>query len=288
MNLTVWMIVYNEETNLPFALESVVGWAEQVIVVDSFSQDRTVDIARSFGVEVYQNKFINHVQQRNWALEVPAHRHEWSLYIDADERVTPELRTEIGTVLVRVPDEVAGFEMRRRWMYLGRYLRHSGPYPWVLRLLRHGRSRFVPSARGAEYAMVQGKILRLRSELLHQDNRSLTRWIRNQNLDSTKVALALLEAGGPIALSNATPGEKQEGRWRALGHRVLQKLPLGLHSLALFLYAYLFRRGFLDSWQGLAWCLLHEFGHSFLVDLKLREFAHSAMALEEAKQLGWR
>ena len=287
MDVTILILTLNEEVNLPHALESVVDWTDQVIVVDSFSQDNTVEIAKSFGAEVYQNEFVNHVQQRNWALEVPKYRHEWVLYIDADEQVTPELRAEISQ-LEPAPDDVAGFEMRRRVIFLGRRLKQGGHYPWLLRLLRLGRSRFVTSARAGEYAVVRGTVHRLQHDLLHQDHRSLAHWIQNQNRDSSKMALTLFEARGEIKPPELLPGEVQEGRFRAWVNRGLQRLPLGMNPLIRFFLFYVVRRGFLDGWQGFAYCALHEFWMPLLISLKMREFPQSSYALEEARRSGWR
>lgn len=288
MNLSVLILTLNEEVNLPYALQSVSGWADQIIVVDSFSQDRTVEIARSFGAEVFQNEFVNHVQQRNLALEYPTYRHEWVLYIDADEQVTPELQEEIEQLLQDVPDEVGGFEMRRRYIFLGRWLKHGGWYPWMLRLLRVKRSRFVTSARGGEYAVVQGGIRRLKHDLLHQDQRPLYQWIQNQNRDTSRVALSLLDAGGQIKAPVLAKGERQEGRVRALLTRIAFKLPLGFSSFLRFVIAYVIRLGFLDGWQGFAFNVLHPFWHTLLVDLKKREYAQSSCALDEARRTPWR
>ena len=288
MNLTVHILTLNEEVNLPHALHSVAGWADQIIVVDSFSQDRTVEIARDFGAEVYQNKFITHVQQRNWALEHPTNRHDWVLYIDADEQVTPELREEIEQVLQDVPDEVGGFEMRRRYIFLGRWLKHGGWYPWMLRLLRVERSRFATSARGGEYAVVQGSISRLKHDFLHQDQRSLYQWIQNQNRDTSRMALSLFDAGGEIAAPKLAEGERQEGRVRALLNRIAFRLPLGFSSFLRFIIAYVIRLGFLDGWQGFAFNVLHPFWVTLLIDLKKREYAQSSYALEEARRTPWR
>ena len=288
MDVTVLILTLNEEVNLPYALHSVAGWAEQIIVVDSFSCDRTVEIARSFGAEVYENKFVNHAQQRNWALEVPTYRHQWVLYIDADEQVTPELRDEIAAVLPTVPDEVAGFEMRRRFIFLGRWLKHGGFYLPVLRLLRLGRSRFVTSPRAGEYAVVEGKVRRLKNDLLHQDHHSLAQWIQNQNRDTSRVALALFEAGGKIKLAQLAEGETQEGRIRACLNQLLLKMPLAVNPLLRFSIAYFLRGGFLDGWQAFVYCVLHPYCHSLLVSAKMREFVQSPYALEEARHTSWR
>jgi len=288
MNLTVLILTLNEEVNLPHALRSVAGWADQIIVVDSFSHDRTVEIARSYGAIVYQNEFVNHVHQRNWALEVPKYLHEWVLYIDADEQVTPELRREIDQTLRTVSEQVAGFEMRRRYIFLGRWLKHGGSYLRTLRLLRLGRSRFVASARAGEYAVVQGKVERLINDLLHHDQRSLAQWIKNQNHDTSCMALKLFDAGGEIKPPRLGKREIQEGRIRAYLNRLFFRMPLAVNPILRFLIAYFLRGGWLDGWQGFVFCALHPFCVNLLISVKMREFAQSPYALEEARHTRWR
>jgi len=287
--VSVLILTFNEESNLPYALHSIAGWADQIVVVDSYSTDRTVEIARSYGADVYQNPFENFVQQRNWALTVPEYRNEWVLYIDADEQVTPELRAEIAEVLSTVPDDVAGFEMRRRFIFMGRWLRHGGYHIWLLRLFRRNRCRFVPSHQGGEYPVVEGKVWRLRYDLLHQDHRPLAQWIQNQNKDSTKVALALFEAGGRPIQAGLNPGEAIEGGMRTwLNRHIYARIPFWAKPIARFLTFYLLRGGFLDGWQGFAYCALHEFWYPLLVSLKLRELQTSEIARTHAEQSGWR
>ncbi|HDM78191.1 MAG TPA: hypothetical protein ENG51_17280 [Deltaproteobacteria bacterium] len=197
------------------------------------------------------------------------------------------MRDEISSIK-DLPDNVSGFEMRRRFYFLGRWLKHGGYYGWVLRLLRRGRSRFVFSARAGEYAVIRGEKRKLNSDLLHVDQRSFTHWIQNQNRDSTKIALSLFEAGGRIRMPDLDSNEVQEGRFRAIANKIQMALPLGVGLLLRFLYFYLVRGGLLDGWQGFAYCFLHEFWFPLLIELKMREFPNNAYALEEAKRLTWR
>ena len=288
MDLTVLILTYNEELNLPYALESVAGWADQIIVVDSFSQDKTVDIAQSFGAEVYQNRFEDFVQQRNWAMEVPTYRHEWFLYIDADEEVSPELKGEIMGMLASVSNQVAGFEMQRQFFFLGKPLKHGISRNWFLRLIRRGRCRFVVGPHATEYAVIQGPSLRLKHDLIHRDRRSLSHWIQNQNRDTSKIALGLFQAGGRIEPPKLGRGETLEGRFRIWTNRILLRMPLPVRCLIRFLALYILRRTFLDGGVGFAYCALHGFWQPLLVGLKQQEFAVLGYALEEAKRAGWR
>src|SRR5579859_6580220 len=101
MSLPVSVLVptLDEELNLPDCLRSLHNWADEVFVIDSYSQDRTVAIAREFGAEVVQHRFESYSRQKNWALDTLPFRNEWVLILDADERLTPELRCEIERAL---------------------------------------------------------------------------------------------------------------------------------------------------------------------------------------------
>ena len=285
MDVTVLILTLNEEINLPYALESVKNWANQIIVVDSFSTDKTVEIAKSFGAEVYQNKFVDFTTQRNWALTVPAYKNDWVFYLDADEQVTPELKEEINRVLPTVSDSIGGFTMRRCFFFLGKWLRHGGYYIWLLRLFRRDRARFVYSHQGGEYPVVKGDVLKLQNDILHIDRRPLSDWIQNQNKDSTKVALALFKAKKKSINIEVSKEEEIEGSFRfRLNKYVYSKVPLFLRPFFRFLFFYFGRRAFLDGWQGFAYCVLHEFWYPLLVNFKLKELQASELARIKAEQ----
>lgn len=137
--LSVIVITLNEERHIAACLESV-AWADEIIVVDAESKDETVAIARRFTARVFIEKFRGYSGQKNFALAQA--RGEWVLWLDADERVTPELAEEIRRTIAAAP-AAAGFEMPRKAYFLGRWIRHCGWYPgYVLRLFRRERGRF--------------------------------------------------------------------------------------------------------------------------------------------------
>jgi len=214
--VSVLILTYNEEVNLPYALESVVGWAGQIVVVDSYSTDRTVEIAQSYGADVYQHSYESARNQRNWALQNPSYHHEWILYIDADEQVSPQLQQEIADVLASVPESVAGFLVRRRFIFLGKWLRHGGFYTWFLRLFRRDRCRF-DEFNIFEIPIVQGKIGRLNNDIIHQDHKSLSDWIAKQNLRASKAALKHIvesESSDDMRRIKSSEEERVESRTR--------------------------------------------------------------------------
>lgn len=132
----------NEERNLRQTLASVVNWADQIFVFDSFSDDRTLEIARELGVDVAQRDFDNFAAHKNWALDNLPIRNQWILFLDADERLNPELRNEVSKVICKQAGP-NGYYVARKNIFMGQWIRHAGMYPdWQLRLLRHGKGRY--------------------------------------------------------------------------------------------------------------------------------------------------
>ncbi len=163
-SLTVALITRDEERNLPRCLASIRDLADQVVVVDSGSTDRTVEIARAAGAEVSVHDFPGYVAQSQRALEQA--RCDWILALDADEWVSPELRSALAAVLENAPQERCGWRVERRAFVLGAWIRHGGWSEWKLRLVRRGRGRWA----GAEphpHLACDGEVGRLRGPLCH-------------------------------------------------------------------------------------------------------------------------
>jgi glycosyltransferase involved in cell wall biosynthesis len=266
--VSVLVPTLDEALNLPECLQSV-AWADEVFVVDSFSSDRTVEIARGHGAHVEQHAFESYSRQKNWALETLPFRNEWVLIVDADERVTPELQREIQAVL---PDSAcAGYYLNRRFIFLGTWIRHAGWYPsWNLRLFRHRLGRY-DDREVHEHVVLDGPSGYLRSDLLHFDRRGLDAFVARHNCYATLEAAARFKAECnapdraklPVGLL-ASPVQRK----RFLRERIWPKVPA--KPLMLFVYMYLMRRGFLDGRAGLALCVFHAY-QEFMVGLKLGE-----------------
>ncbi len=174
--LSVLVPTLDEELNLPDCLDSL-QWADEVFVVDSFSKDRTLEIARARGAHVVQHAFESYSRQKNWALDNLPFRNEWVLIVDADERVTPELRCEVEQVLVSSTAAFEGYYVNRRFIFLGTWVRHAGWYPsWNLRLFRHRLGRY-DDREVHEHIVLNGGVGYLRNDLLHFDKRGLEAYI---------------------------------------------------------------------------------------------------------------
>ena len=142
-DLTIIILTKNEEQNLEKCIASFKGVAQRMVIIDSYSTDKTVELAKSLGAEVYEHQFENHAAQFNWALDNIDLQTEWVMKVDADEEFTPELADEIDEKLDNLPAKVNGIILRRRVYFMGKWLRHGGKYPeLLLRIFRvgHGMS----------------------------------------------------------------------------------------------------------------------------------------------------
>jgi glycosyltransferase involved in cell wall biosynthesis len=245
------VLTLDEERNLPSCLASLARF-DEVLVVDSFSSDRTVEIARAHGARVVQHRFTGFGAQRTWALEHAAPRHEWVLILDADERVPPELADEIARVVEAARPEVGAFRLRRRFHHEGRWLPRSSLYPsWVVRLVRRGRVRFVDRGH-AETQEVDGEIAALVGDLLDEDRKGIEAWLLRHARYAVREAeheLALARAHArPPRLASSDPLARREAL-----KAVARTMPL--RGLAYFGYAYVLRGGFLEGRAGLELCV---------------------------------
>ena len=270
MNAPISVLVptLDEDLNLAECLRTV-AWADEVFVVDSFSRDRTVEIAREHGAHVVQHAFESYSRQKNWALDNLPWRNDWVLIVDADERVLPELRCEIETVLRS--SRCDGYYLNRRFIFLGHWIRHAGWYPsWNLRLFRHRLGRY-DDREVHEHVVLNGTAGYLKSDLLHHDRRGLEAFIARHNRYSTLEAAARFKAerdASDRARLRVSLLASPVQRKRYLREKVWPRVPG--KPLALFVYMYVLRRGFLDGRAGLALCAFHAF-QEFMVGLKLAE-----------------
>jgi len=279
--VSVLIPVKNEERNIAACLESV-AWADEVWVVDSHSSDRTIEIARRYTDKIaqfdYQGSFP---RKKNWALEHLPFAHEWVLIVDADERVTPELREEIREVLGR-PNEVDGYYLNRKLIFLGRWIKHCGWYPsWNLRLFRHRLGRYerletedVENAGDVEvheHIVLKGKAAYLKHDLLHEDFKSVYHFIERHNRYSNWDARVYYNwtsgVPGSSAIGASLFGSPLE-RKRFL-KRLWVRLPF--KPLLRFFLMYVLRLGFLDGKPGLIFCTLQSM-HEAVISAKLYEY----------------
>jgi len=243
VRISAAIICFNEEPNIRECLKSV-SWCDEIVVVDSGSTDRTVEIAREFTDRVHHRPWPGYVEQVRFAMEQTTG--EWIFCLDADERCTSELREEL---LREIPNaaSLAGFEVPRHVEYLGRWIRHGGWYPdWKLRIVRRGHARC--EGREPHYGLKpEGPTRRLRAVLDHRPYRNFREQLAKVN-DFSDIF---------------------RDRWRKEHRRF--SLPLALaHPLVKFFECYVWKLGFLDGWPGFAIATTSAF-YVFAKYVKLRE-----------------
>jgi glycosyltransferase involved in cell wall biosynthesis len=250
----------NEEANLPACLESV-DRAAEVFVVDSQSEDRSVEISESYGAKVVQFHFNGRwPKKKNWSLENLPFAHDWVLIVDCDERITPELWDEIAQVIQH--PEYSGYYLNRRVFFLGKWIRFGGKYPdWNLRLFRHAQGRYenlhTEEIRNTgdnevhEHVIIQqGKVGYLKNDMLHIDFRDLYHWLARHNRYSNweaRVYFNLLHGMGEDGTIGANLFGDSVQRKRFL-KKIWVRLPF--KPFLRFVLFYFIRLGFLDGRAG--------------------------------------
>jgi len=244
VKISAVVITFNEEANIASALQSLAGIADEIIVVDSFSTDRTVKQAREFSDHVVERKWTNYADQKNYADGLASH--PWILSLDADERVSEELRAELLSLKDQDP-ACAAFSMPRLVFYLGRWIRHCGWYPdRKVRLFRRDAARWEGEYVN-ETVAVQGEIRKLKGPLHHYTYRSIGDHLARLDKFADLGAQKLYAQG-------------RKSRWYHL-----LVLPFSR-----FVKSYVLKRGFLDGFAGVVVSVLN--GYSIFVRYaKLRE-----------------
>jgi glycosyltransferase involved in cell wall biosynthesis len=246
--LSVYVIAYNDEPNMRACLESVAGWGDELIVVDSHSTDQTAAISREFTNKVYQVDFNGFGDLRNQAVALTTH--EWVFSLDSDERMTPELRGEIQQLLERGPEADAYFVPRKNY-FLGRWIKHCGWYPDYRQpqLFRKGRFRYREELVHESFDC-DGPVGHLTQPALQHPFRDINHYIAKQSRYSDLMARRMAE----------------EGR-RFSSHQLMT------HPFGAFFKMYVLRAGFLDGLPGLILSGLYAY-YTFIKYVKFWELAN--------------
>jgi glycosyltransferase involved in cell wall biosynthesis len=279
--IAVVILTLNEETNLPRALQSVRNWADEIHVLDSFSTDRTVEIAREAGCVVVQNAFVDYAKQRNFAIERLPIRADWVFFLDADEWLTDELKLEISRVVSRRPAE-NGFYIKRRMIWMGRWIRR-GYYPtWILRMFRRERGRCEDRAVN-EHLIVEGKIGYLTNDFIHEDRKGIDDWIAKHNRYATHEAMEqvrrdLEEEQREIEVHFwGTQAERK--RW--LRYKAWDRMPPLFRPFLYFAYRYFLTGAFLEGRAAFVFHFLHALWYPLLIDAKYLEMKRATRKVSE-------
>jgi glycosyltransferase involved in cell wall biosynthesis len=266
--VSVLILTYNEEQNIATCVQSV-RWCDDVVVFDSFSTDRTVEIAKSFDARVIQRKFDNWAAHQNWANENIAFKHQWVFYLDADERMTDELRIEIQAIAGCSNEERVAFYCGRRNYFCGRWIKHAYPPSLIMRFFRPQKVRFERLVNPVP--VIQGPHGYLRQMFEHYNfSKGLTEWFDKHNKYS------LLEAmeGMKSTRSQAFHCRDLFSGDAAIRRKSLKNLSfrMPLRPWLKFFYLYFFQLGFLDGGPGLTYCVMQSI-YEYMIAVKMKELA---------------
>jgi len=288
----VIILTYNEEQHIVRAIQSVSSFAHEVFVVDSHSTDNTLALAHAQGARVIQHAFVNQAKQFQWALENLPLSAAWTMRLDADEVVEPDLATEIAERLPVLPAAVVGVNLRRKHIFLGRWVRHGGRYPLILlRLWRRGQGRVEDRWMDEHITVTGGDTLTFNGDFCDHNLSDLTAFTEKHNRYATREAIDVLNQRYRLfAVEEAAPAvisSRQARARRYIKEHIYNRLPYPLAALGYFLWRYVAKLGFLDGRSGLAYHFLQGYWYRFLVGAKVHELDRAICRLTtNAERLG--
>lgn len=276
LDISVIILVYNEENHIRRCLENISGIVQDVFVVDSFSQDNTVAIASSFSnVTILQNKWVNYAHQFNWALQNAPIKTEWVLRLDADEYLTNELKKELEERLPSLSDEYTGIVLPLRRVFLGRTIKRGGTgHIKMLRIFQYGKAKSEVRMMDEHIELLEGKSIEFDSEFVDDNLNDISWWTQKHIGYAIREAVDLLDmeyglTGSADADEHINISEEALAK-RKKKHKYA-KQPLFWRSFFYFCYRYFFKLGFLEGKEGFMWHFFQGWWYRTLVDAKIWE-----------------
>ena len=278
-NLSIIVLTYNEELNLEKCLQEAKKLSNDIVIVDSYSTDKTLEIARKYGCRIYQHKFINQAKQLNWALKNIEFR-EWILRLDADEYFLPELVEEMKEKLDNLDKNITGIFFKRRVYFMDKWIKHGGYYPTLLlRCWRNGKAVCEERWMDEHMKLLEGKSITFKNDFVDDNKKNLHWWINKHNNYATREAIEQLNSKYNFLYYESVKADifgTQEQRKKWLKEKIYNILPLGFKPFIYFIYRYIIRLGFLDGFRGFLFHVLQGFWYRFLVDAKVYEIEKKA------------
>ena len=293
LDLTVIILTYNEEIHIRRCLDNIRSLAKDIFIIDSYSTDKTLEIARKYeNVRTVQNEWPgNQARQFNWALEHCPIRTEWILRLDADEYLLPELLQEIETKLPNMDENISGIVFKRRHYFLNKWMKR-GTYPVkLLRLFRTGKGICEQRFMDEHISLSEGENLEFEHDFCDHNLNNLSWWTAKHNGYAIREAIDLLDIEYGFSKIRDSKFEIQDSR---LGKQAAKKRrrkeqyaskPLFLRAFVFFLYRYIFKLGFTEGKEGFLWHFLQCWWYRTLVDAKIFEIkkycGHNKLKIRE-------
>ena len=293
LDVTTIILTFNEELHIRRCLENVCPFSKKVYVIDSPSTDHTADICREFeNVEVVVHKYPgNQAAQFNWALDNVVIDTEWILRVDADEYLLPELVEELEQKLPNMPRDVTGIELKRRHIFMGKWMKH-GIYPVIMmRMCRTGYGRYADRLMDEHMVINNGRCIMLNNDFCDHSLINISDYCRKHLDYAQREAAVVLDEMYGLSSDNIVKGMSDLRSDESLGKQAEDKhkskskyneLPLFWRSFAYFLFRYFIKGGFIDGKEGFIFAFIQGWWFRTMVDVKLLE-ARKAMETENMK-----
>ena len=248
MNVSVLLLTFNEEANLPRCLEAL-AWCDDIVVIDSGSQDRSIEILEAHGARVLARPFDDFAGQRNFGLDAGAFHYDWVLHLDADEVVTPGFVAALEALTPA--NDIDGYFVPSKTILFNRWLKYAGMWPsYQARLGHRERMRFKQVGHGQREDVLPERMAVFNVPYLHYNfSHGMTRWLEKHVRYARDEAALLCDVRTGLDESGATGGRRRLKRLAA-------RVPLLLRPLARFIYVYLWRQGFRDGRAGFAYAMM--------------------------------
>ena len=273
-SVSVVILTHNEEQHIERCINSVRGIADDIVIVDSFSSDRTVEIGRGLGARVFQNSWKNYATQFQWALDNTDIQTEWIMRLDADEYLETDAQ-RVRDCLSALQVCQTGLYIRRKYFFLGKWIKRGAMYPiYVLRFWRRKAGRIENRWMDEHIVLDYGDTTTTDIDIVDDNRNTVTWWINKHNAYATREMIDILNDEYSFLPKDNVLSEdrgSQAGVKRLLKENVYNHLPVFVRPALFFLYRYLFRLGFLDGAEGYAFHFMQCFWYRNLVDLKVFE-----------------
>lgn len=278
-DISVIILTYNEELHIERCIKSLLSVVKEIFIIDSFSTDKTVEIAESLGAKVYQNPWINYALQFQWGLDNCPITTEWVMRMDSDEYILQDLQNEISNKMKNIQEDTSGIYIKRRVYFKEKWIKHGSYYPtWLLRIWRYKDGHIEQRWMDEHIKLTKGETIQFKNDLVDDNLNDLTWWTTKHNNYATREAVDVLNIIHEFLKYDEVNSNffgTQEERKRFLKKKYAN-LPLFTRPFIYFLWRYFIKLGFLDGKQGLIWHFLQGFWYRFLVDAKIYEIEKKA------------
>lgn len=271
-DITFVILTKNEEVNLRDCLESIKSFSKRIVVVDSGSEDKTVDIAKQYDCDVYLHQFENYARQFNWALDNCNINTKWTFRLDADERLTLKLCEELSSIIKEHDsDDVNGVTMEAWLYFMGKKIRFGGHQKRKLMMFKTGIGRIEDRQMDEHTILSSGVSISTKNRFIHYDFKSMNQWIDKLNWYATREVLDYFEFKAGKSAKISANDDKDISKLRGKKFGIYYRFPMFIRCWLLFLYYYIFALGFLDGKKGFIYHWMYHRWYRTLVDAKILE-----------------